>query len=497
MNFRLDISAKTLDSLLSTGDHLDPIKVEQFMRSYQCVTEKIDGLKITAWRNDKPFGRFSDNWVIAYKNYVLYENEFVDRRLDLEFYQFQHVMVAMRLVHTNVGQQIPPNTELFLEFAADKSTLMQKYTSKGIFLIGCAESAGEVVGGYLQTTPRTIMNNTRWLTRMPGWPSVIETPPVLFQGHPQATPRISIMDERSHYHSHEYIQLYENWKQQILDMPSCIGPRIEGGVGTLGDTYYKIQQSEQNNKVARQALRTEHQGTPEQEQVYWESINKLLDTLDLNLSGSIEDQLWELKTRIYQFDKTSSSSDRIEHPKKTLNQIYNDVYVTGRLRILRAQKENQNALIVGRFQPLTAVHADIIRKAATKHHIVWVAVVVGRHSSRARDLNPLDYYERKELIEALGLPNVRVIQVPTGSVRNIISSIPSGITALYCGTDRVQQYQLAVQNMNVEVVEVPRIKPISGTQLRAALRADDKQVFESLVDPKLYSYYEKLKDWMI
>lgn len=499
MNFRLDISAKPLDSLLSTGDHLDPVKVEQFMRGYQKITEKIDGLKITAFRNENPYGRFSNNWVIAYKNFVLYENEFeTGRSLGLSFYQFQHVMVAFKQLHySGAGQMVPPNTELFLEFAADKSTLMQKYTNSGIFLLGWAASKGEIVGGYLQTSPGTMMTDTNWLTKMPGWPTSIKTPPVLFQGHPQVAPRVGIADDRSYWLTHEFLQLYEQFKADILSMPSCIGPRIEGGVGTLennGHTFYKIQQPEQNNKAARQALRAQHKyADPEKETAYWDTINKLLDdNLQLDPTQSIPDQLDTLKGVVVSLAK----QNLVHHLFKSKEDTYNDLYVTGRLRVLRSRKENQNGLVVGRFQALTAAHTDIIKRAAARHHIVWVAVVNGVRTSQDNQLNPLTFERRKELIEALGLPNVRVLSVPTGSVRNIIASIPSGVTQLYCGTDRFQQYQLAVKNMNVEVVEIPRTTPISGTQLRSAIRSDNKTEFELLVDPQLYSYYEKLKAWM-
>ncbi len=471
------------------------------MSTKTTIFEKIDGLKITAWRNKNPYGRFEDNWVIAYKNFIIFEEEFIPHTEPIQYDQFKIVLDRFRALHEKSNDSfIIPGTEFFLEFACDKATLMQTYNGPALFLLGWAASDGETIGGYLQTKPDGFQNVTHQyqLVNDPRWNADILVPPQIFHGIPD-----SIFDGNTAPVFHTPLARYEAFKQHILRIPSCIGPRIEGGIGWTINGAYKILQPEQTDKAARTALRNKHRhADPEKETAYWAAINNFID----NFVKPIDKPL-AVKLRIYRswYDHTGIAHGTlaplfaliVKAANKPRSDIINDIYITTRLRLLKELPENQNGLIVGRFQTLTRAHTDMIRMAAAKHHIVWVAVVNGAVTSKDNQLNPLNFPIRKRLIEALGLPNVRVIEVPTGSVRNIISSIPSGITALYCGTDRMQQYQLAVKHMNVQVIEIPRVSPISGTQLRAAIRENNKQAYTELTDPALAGYYEEIKKWLM
>jgi len=463
-DFRIDLSIKQLDDVLSTKGKLDPEKVRAFLFESHEFVEKIDGVKITLWRNDKPYSSdYRENWTVAYKNSILYPEEFQgisDEQAVEDQGYLQHAMIFNHL-ERNHSEEIPRNREFFVEFALHKHTLMRKYQRKQMFLLGQADSHGQEIGGYLQTNPGPMIDG----------PDLGLSGPVVLLN---TLPYQQIADP---------VQTYEELKEFILSKDSSLGGPIEGVVLNYNGSLFKIQQQDQTDKQARQVLRDSYRGEPEVEVHYWEQVHSLVD--HFSPTGTIQDKLVALRSFV----------DRLDLPtitKRDACHVWNDIYTTGRLRLIRELPENQNGLLLGRFQPLTSAHAEIIRSAAAKHSILFVAVVNGTKTSKDKATNPFNYNLRKRLIEALGVENLVVIETPTGNIRSILNRIPAGISTVYCGTDRVESYQQAA-GTDIKVEEIPRTNNVSGTSLRYAIKHNDKQTFEQLSDPSTHGFYEVLK----
>lgn len=441
---RLDIALPQLHKHLSVKGTIDQIKLALFFAEQPQLVEKFDGLKVTIWRNSEPYDPtdYTKNWVFAYKNFVMFPEEFKDGD-NYGYFQFHHVLDHIKSVHYKC-QHIPCNTEFFVEFITNKPTLRTKYSKFNvIILLGWSESTGSVTGGYLHTSPTHYDSDATPFTNI----LELDLPPVV---------DIPINGTS--------VDDYEEWLSALRSHHSILGGQMEG---VVVNGKFKIP------FMVRQRSTAQFPEDKHLRAAYWDGVY-LQVANNIPTGGSLVDRLMLWK-------------EHVDHGIFVDNTKRNDMYVTGRKHILQSLDANQNALIVGRFQPLSKAHAQMIADAAAEFPTVFVAVVDGSLTRRKLGTNPFSYEARKEFIDELNLPNVVVVRAATGNVIAILNNLASGVATLIAGPDRAKTY--STQNViDVRIVDYDR-DGVSSSAIRKALVDNDYDRFKELSPPHMHGKF--------
>lgn len=176
------------------------------------------------------------------------------------------------------------------------------------------------------------------------------------------------------------------------------------------------------------------------------------------------------------------------------------------------------ALIPGRFQPITIAHESIIRKAAEENDVVYVYIIGGGEGKQANDSkkNPIPVDKREELVNKTVIDsNVNVRTFPEANLDKIGDEIADEVLDLdneiiiYAGTDRAT-YERQLRYINdpekagekskrfkarVEVIR--RIgDDVSATDVRQALKMNDREAFETLTPDAIHDEFETLQGYV-
>ena len=499
----LDISILNVDKALTT-----PEKIAQFLNSDVRIEEKVDGTKLTVVRNDKDFdpNDVMNNFIFAYKRTILYpeDHEGVNREeaRNASIGDAQYAFVLDHFSHVNPNlESLPKNTEFFIEYMMDKPTLTRDYEVKHrMMLIGYARTKYTEKAGLLTTHPENFESE-----KVKDFADLmdIDSPRVLVDGKifPLYALKNSIKDrefqravdlEGKHFENDDEEKYYETLKRVLLNVESRYGGKTEGVVIVYpeGDML-KILQSDQHSKEVRAAKKERYAMEPDSETTYFlemkDIAERMLKKLDLN--EPFRKLLKEISVMAYE----QEVKDLPEHTKKKLIQMQEDLYHVLKYLLIKKLPGNNVAMFIGRLQPPTKLHMNIIRQGLRDFDNVVVAIVKGKKSD-AKD-NPFSFDTQKEIIHAV-FPHVKVIQVATGNVLSAMAAADENINAILCGSDRVEGYRNQLKtNPEIAVVETARNPDgVSGTKLRQALLDGNEEEFEKNSDPKTFKFYNKLRN---
>ena len=274
----LDISIENADKVKNK---------DAFLKDSYTVEEKFDGTKLTLWRNDQEWDEdYEKNWVIAFKNQILYGSEFesTDRektkKHSVGISQYAFIHDHMKSIH-NSTKSFPKNTEVFIEFIQNKLTTTRDYENKhGLYIIAYSPASGEISGGMLKTKPTGFFQD-----KVEEYSKVLNLnlPPVVFEGTLDSVSAITkgikndklkkAWDEfKSEYESNPY----ETVKKTFLEFESELGGRTEGVVlHSESGKIYKFLQSDQHDKDVRFAKKEKYQADRDTEAKYWEKIKEV------------------------------------------------------------------------------------------------------------------------------------------------------------------------------------------------------------------------------
>jgi citrate lyase synthetase len=157
-------------------------------------------------------------------------------------------------------------------------------------------------------------------------------------------------------------------------------------------------------------------------------------------------------------------------------------------------------VVMGRFQPLTTAHTQIIENAYEDDRKVIVAVVKSNNVK-----SPYPFELVKEIIENSVSVPLEVIELKTGFIGDFISPLrDKGLepVALFAGTDRLKGYEVQVKryqemfNLALIVKEIPRVESdVSASKVRDALTENNEELFKSMTPSGAHIYYERLKEY--
>lgn len=507
----LDISILNADKATTT-----PQKLQDFLSKTYYITEKFDGTKLTLWRNGEPWNAdYTKNWVVAFKNQILYKEEFEDiSRQDIMEFSVgisQYGLIHDHLEDNHINtKDFPLNTEVFIEFIQNKLTTTRDYHMKhGLYLIGYAKSSAEIVGGMIKTNPASFetINRFEYATVLD-----IATPPILFKGKLDSIESIDKgmlghypMEVWELYKSQYEANPYETIKKVFLSIESSLGGKSEGVVLEANDAIYKFVQEDQYDKELRYAKKLRYQATPEIETKYWYSINHFAKdfTKSMDFQKPLETLLKLLNYKVYKMSNNSIAyafESKLENRKDLteediLMKIKDDLFLTAKQLILDRLPENQNALFIGKFRIPTKAHIQIIEDALKEYSHVVVCIVKAKKD--AKESLPLEV--QSDILTSIFGDSITIITHSTGNLTSIVNKSPKRLRYILAGSDRVDSYEGQLKrHPSLSVVETKRKEnfdeEVSATRAITSIKSGDLEEFEKMVSVKVLKFLPIIKE---
>lgn len=174
------------------------------------------------------------------------------------------------------------------------------------------------------------------------------------------------------------------------------------------------------------------------------------------------------------------------------------------VRLMKEARGKKVGMMIGRFQPPTIAHFQLIKNALHENDVVYVFVAGQKESAD----NPFPYEIRKEILSYLR----NVVINPAGSgfapglIEDNIDLNGVSLVNLYCGTDRVAGYKTQMkeyfdhEGVAWKVKETKRDpdSSVSGTKVRYAIASGDFNSFSGMMateipDRKKRELFKKLQ----
>ena len=150
-----------------------------------------------------------------------------------------------------------------------------------------------------------------------------------------------------------------------------------------------------------------------------------------------------------------------------------------------------NGYLLGRLQPLTISHSNIIEKMKIENDNVTILLVKGKGTSKDKGRNPLCVQTQIELIKEVH-PDVNVEIISTGYFPDYIEDMSKA--TVYTGTDRLKAYTNMAKDSGVTIKEIERTDDdISASKVRQSLIDDDYKSFQTMTPIEIHKYYDRLK----
>lgn len=506
----LDISIKHLTKEIKTDE-----QKQAFLNDDLLVTEKFDGTKLTLIRTNEPkSGDYSKNWIVAYKGSVISKADVSN--LDTDKVKAQSIGISQyKIVHDHLeainndldDSKIKPGTEYFVEFMQRKDTLTREYEElHGMILLSKAETDYKVTGTRLLSKPKTQMD---FDIREDAEALSIPAPPIVYQGpaNSKATIKSNIVSEDMKNVFDDVAGDFEETTDGLFDLmvelfqkyDSIFGGTPEGTViQTTDGQILKVVQQDQYDKEKRSAIKDKYRYDFETMQQYWDYVVKYAEDVisKVDKNQSIENMLYQLSDLV-----RNQSDDFSPHdPKgKRAGQIaIDDLYLTAKMRLEKQMKGNRYAMFIGRFQPSTVAHEQIVRDALAKDEVdgVVIAIVAGAASSKNKEQNPLTYEERVDLWKKALKDvedKVEFHELKTGSIGAAVRGVPYPVYYILAGEDRAEGYRKQMKGDLIDLIMIPRSEEdVSASKLRAAIKNDDfelaKQLGGSYMDEQTFEF---------
>lgn len=153
--------------------------------------------------------------------------------------------------------------------------------------------------------------------------------------------------------------------------------------------------------------------------------------------------------------------------------------------------EKPVSVFMGRCQPLSKAHYNIIEEMISDGNEPYVFLVHGAKSKQ--ELNPFDIDIQEKMINE-AFDNVKIRHISNGFMGEFINILRNeNLEPInwYCGSDNEVSYRGQLDrykdslNLSLSLKVVNRTDEISSTKIRESLKNDDKSSFKELVCEKL------------
>ncbi|MCK9273098.1 hypothetical protein M0P65_06135 [Candidatus Gracilibacteria bacterium] len=510
----IDLKIKQLFSEIKTEN-----QAKLFLDSYVEIFEKIDGTKLTLYRNNVEYdiNDYTKNWIVSYKSNIIYKedffgldeeeiNEVKNESIGISQYYFVHKFLEEK-IHPN-SKELPINTELFIEFAQRKPTLTRDYEKYHLlFLIGYSTDVKIHIDNgkyYSMGLSVFIPFNVIQMAEM----LKINFPPLIFNGKLA----IKVINHLYQYHQnlHNLEQIFDDF---LHSENSILGGVIEGIVIHQDNKIYKVVQSDQYNKKKRLRKKQRYQAeNDELEKKYWEKIKEVstvIIKIIINHPAYKNKITTEFLSLISKKCYNSNSLNIIITELKKYNKnktninFRDDLYLTTKLSFLQQKYLTKNpAFYVIAGKPVHLGHWRVIEKISKEHKDVMLFISTSnRDNISGKDMFDIwvDY-----LIPILP-QNVHCIfsDSPMHELIHIIDFSNSQRKYLYLSEftiyaddfDIIQlksNEKLAFSFVHFKGINRLSTVDISGTLMRQFLESDIKQSFIKYLPPVNDEIKEKI-----
>jgi len=177
-----------------------------------------------------------------------------------------------------------------------------------------------------------------------------------------------------------------------------------------------------------------------------------------------------------------------------LQKIRDDLYLTGKQKVMDFLPENQNALFVGKFRIPTKAHINMIETALKEFNKVVICIVKAKKNPK----QSLSLETQEKIFETIFGNKVSIITHSSGNLTSIINKSPKKIRFLLAGTDRIVGYKKQLERFpNINLVETTRDENsdenISATKLIKYIEDDNISQFKKLTHKKMWSMFDNIK----
>jgi len=497
----IDIKIKNLTKVLTSDK-----KIKEFFNDEYVITEKFDGTKLTITRNSVEFDKrnYSNNWIISYKGNVILRDEIDNIKLksvrdhSIGISQYALVHEHMRRIHKKT-EQIPTNTEFFIEFIMRKPTLTRKYKiyhslvflkcERVIFTTDDLEyvsSSGSQVFGKISPFEQLQFANTLNLHSLP----------ILYEG-------------KLHYNKLDWRKSLDSIIDTFTSFESIFGGTPEGVVLRSINNQYKIVQLDQYDRRTRDIIKNQWRMADVEETEYWDKVYQLSSNwVSLvkknNPDYNVRCMLRELSDNIY------SRRPKVLHTKKKVINRQDDIYLTSKIMIKKLLDIGINTKTLGLIpmaaKPLHKGHWSLIEKASREcDKVIIFTSTISREFMSIKSVNAMWAIIKPNLPENV---SVRVVASPINSVNrelayyDIVGKSPIPEIHVYGGNKDANVWRNVVKQ-NVKLTNNDKIfvhlldtniVNISGSQMREFVRLNDKVSFIDGL-PKGFSDKCKIDIW--
>lgn len=430
------------------------------------IEEKYDGIKLTIFRNDIDYDSCNPdkNWIVSYKNNVIYPFEHLDSTFNIMEYsigisQFHLVWNHIYNVHKRC-ELFPKNTEIFCEFIMKKPTITRKYVLYHdiIFLGARVISNYNIVNNILTLNGYEITNNR--ILNFISSTFCIRSPKF-----------IGLVGDKTF-----------NELTDLLNMPSELYGKMEGIVlnNSLNEKR-KLVQTDQYDKLVRLRIKQQYKMDDElKEKEYWKIIYKCSDYIIDELYNDDHLLIENLK-RIAEYIRITQFI--INHDKKNSLQIKDDLYLTTKINVIKKLKGNNNALFIGKFRIFTKGHYKVILDSLSKYD----KVIIGFVGTTDR-IKKLQYDQLKNQFAN----KLEMIEIETGDIIKAINKCERkgfNINSVCCGEDRKDSYSKQLEdNPSIKLAIFDRNDMISTTKLLEFVITNNVEEFYNQICPIFNDY---------
>jgi len=235
----------------------------------------------------------------------------------------------------------------------------------------------------------------------------------------------------------------------------------------------------------------------------WEDVEYLLSIYDINTNFKT------LAKKIKRIIKNPRSSKRIVGIFNSMVTVKNGEIGTEKGRrkeesidFINELFEDRIGILVGRFQPVTKAHTNIIKQMEKDNVKNIIFIVKGKLTSKNKEDNPFDLDLQQKMLNLVKNNNTQIIEINTGFIPDALNSRDEKKFTLYTGTDRKLDYERMCKYLNKDIsLYIKEIKrnseDISATKIREALSKNNKKIFENLTPEAIHSLYEELKLFVV
>ena len=208
--------------------------------------------------------------------------------------------------------------------------------------------------------------------------------------------------------------------------------------------------------------------------------------------GIILKDIKDIRKALKQISRLINDIELINHPKKSPENVKDDLMVTAKLEILR-KLSPETGLIIGKIRVLTNAHYKLIRQALKENKYVIIALSVAIGKDKTFEI-------RKKFIENCfkdNLDRIEIIGTQNGYIPTILSRafFGMGVNKIYAGSDRIEGYKKQVDaiSRHIDVIELKRSKnDISATKIINNI--NDKEFFENNTPKCMHQIYDFIKN---